>query len=312
MSNNMITITIYIDHIVYADGIFTWMINFYRLLHKKYNIEIMTKVIKPEINDILNREQIKVTRWNEKVVYSTDILMYMLDFVRLPANFNAKKKIKIIHCNYEDTKSDFINLDDGSEFIAVSKQAADGFTKRFKLPCKDISSFVIPYEPRRVLKIVSCSRIYNNKGFNRMFHLADDLDEFGVRFQWINYSEIDINGANYLKSKKHGLITFLPNIEHNHLLDIIADADYLVQLSDKEGYCYAVHEALMLGTPVIVTDIEAFKDIVKDGYNGYKLPLEMNYDAVKLSNIINFIPCNFTYEEDMSNIMTSWKSVLEV
>ena len=308
----MTTITIYIDHIVYADGIFTWMVNFCRLLHKKYDIEIMTKVIKPEINDILNREQIKVVKWNEKVTYDTDILMYMLDFVRFPDNFNCKKKIKVIHCNYEELKSNFTNLDDGSEFVAVSKQAAEGFTKRFNLPCKDISSFVIPYEPRHVLKIVSCSRVYNNKGFERMFHLADDLDEFGVRFQWINYSEIDINGANYLKTKKHGLITFLPNLEHNHLLDMIADANYLVQLSDKEGYCYAVHEALSLGTPVIVTDIDAFKDIVIDGKNGYKLPLKMDYGPDKLNAIIKDIPRGFEYKEDMTGIMSSWKSVLEV
>ena len=308
----MTTITIYIDHMIYADGIFTWMCNFWDLLHRKYDIEFMSKVIKPEIKDILDWKQIKFTKWNENVTYNTDILMYMLDYVRFPDNFAYKKKIKIVHCNYEDSKSEFTNLDDGSEFIAVSKQAAEGFSKRFNLLCKDISSFVIPYKPNRILKIISCSRIYNNKGFDRMFRLADDLDEFGVRFQWINYSEIDINGVKYLKSKKHGLITFLPNLEHSKLLDAIADADYLVQLSDREGYCYAVHEALMLGTPVIVTDIDAFKDIIKDGYNGYKLPLKMNYDQVKLNNIINWIPCNFEYKEDMNSIVSSWKKALEV
>ena len=307
----MTQITIYIDHIVYADGIFTWMCNFYKLLHKQYDIEIITKVINPELNDILDKEGIKVVKWNSQVTYDTDILMYMLDFVTFPTNFNCKKKIKVIHCNYKDIKSDFKNLNDGSEFVAVSKQAAEGFTKRFKLPCMAISSFTIPYTPLPVLKIISCSRVYNNKGFERMFHLADDFDEFGIRFQWINYSEIDQNGVKYLQSKKHGLITFLPNLEHNHLLDMIADADYLVQLSDKEGYCYAVHEALMLKTPVIVTDIEAFKDIVQDGVNGYKLPLKMDYGPDVLKNIIYNVPKDFEYKEDMTTIMSKWKGVLQ-
>ena len=307
----MTKITIYIDHIVYTDGIFTWMCNFHKLLHRQYNIEIMTQVIKPELNDILHKEGINVIKWDSNIIYDTDILIYMLDFVTLPTNFTCKKKFKIVHCNYENVKSDFNNLNNGSEFIAVSKQAADGFTKRFGIPCKDISSFVVPYEPRRVLRIVSCSRVYNNKGFDRMYHLADDLDEFGVRFQWINYSEIDRNGVTYLQSKKHGLITFLPNIEHNHLLDMIADADYLVQLSDKEGYCYAVHEALMLKTPVIVTDIEAFKDIVQDGVNGYKLPLKMDYGPDVLKNIIKNIPKDFEYKDDMKSIYEKWGGILQ-
>ena len=306
----MTQITKYIDHIVYADGIFTWMCNFCQLFHKEYNIEIMTKVIKPEIEEVLDKQDIKVVKWNANVTYKTDILMLMLDFVRFPDNFTYKKKLKIVHCNYEEAKSSFTNLDDGSEFVAVSKQAAEGFTKRFNLPCKAISSFVIPYEPRHVLHIVSCSRVYNNKGFERMFHLADDFDELGIRFQWINYSEIDKNGVEYLKSKKHGLITFLPNLEHNHLLDMIADADYLVQLSDKEGYCYAVHEALMLGTPVIVTDIEAFKGIVENGINGYKLPLKMDYKENILKDIIYNIPRDFEYKENMVDIRQKWKTIL--
>ena len=303
-------ITIYIDHIVYADGIFTWMTNFYQLLHKQYDIEIMTKVIKPELNNILEHYRIPVIKWNANANYDTDILMLMLDFVTYPDNFTFWKKFKVIHCNYEIIKTEFENLDDGSEFIAVSKQAAEAFTKRFNLPCKDISSFVIPYTPRPVMRITSCSRVYNNKGFERMFHLADDLDECGVRFQWINYSEIDRNGVKYLQSKKHNLITFLPALEHNHLLDMIAASDYLVQLSDREGYCYAIHEALMLGTPVIVTDIDAFRDIVIDGQNGYKLPLEMNYKEDKLLDIIHNVPKGFEYKEDISKVFKKWNGVL--
>ena len=303
-------VTIYIDHIVYADGIFTWITNFYQLLHKQYNIEVITKVIKPELNDTLSKYGIPVVKWNGSTNYDTDILMLMLDFVVYPTNFSYWKKFKIVHCNYEILKSNFDNLNDGSEFIAVSKQAADGFTKRFNLPCKDILSFVIPYTPRPVMKITSCSRVYNNKGFERMFHLADDLDECGVRFQWINYSEIDQNGVKYLQSKKHNLITFLPALEHHHLMDMIAASDYLVQLSDREGYCYAVHEALTLGTPVIVTDIDAFKDIVIDGQNGYKLPLEMNYKEDTLLNIINNVPTGFEYKDNLPEIYNKWKEVL--
>ena len=93
-------LTIYIDHIVYADGIFTWICNFYQLMHKVYDIEGMTNVIKPELNDIFERYGIPVVKWNANVNYDTDILMLMLDFVVYPTNFTFWKKYKIVHCNY--------------------------------------------------------------------------------------------------------------------------------------------------------------------------------------------------------------------
>ena len=304
-------VTIYIDHIIYADGIFTWMRNFYKLMNNTYNIEIITKVIDLKLNDILTKDGIDIVKWNKNTVYATDYLLYMLDFVTLPTNFNYQKKFKIIHCNYKDCKTEFTNLNDGSEFIAVSKQAANGFIERFLLPCFYIDSFVLPYKPKKILRLISCSRIYPNKGFERMFKLADDLDEFGVTFQWFNYSEIDENGVRYLKSKKQNLITFLPGIKHDKLLDFIADSDYLVQFSDNEGYCYAVHEALMLKTPVIVTDIKAFKDIVQDGVNGYKVPLDMQYNPEILAKIVKNIPRINEFDENLNKIKEEWMEVLK-
>lgn len=304
-------ITIYIDHIIYQDGIFTWMCNFHQLLSKHYDITILTKLIEPTNKDILERKGIHVETWNKDIQYITDYLLIMLDFVVYPSNFAYKKKFKIIHCNYAASKSEFVDLNDGSEFIAVSKQAAEGFTSKYNLPCKDISSFVPSYTPRKVLRLISCSRIYENKGFERMFKLADDLDEYNVPYQWINYSEIDRNGIRYLQSKKKNtLITFLPAVKHEKLLDLIADSDYLVQLSDKEGYCYAVHESLMLGTPVIVTDIDAFKDIVQDGENGYKLPLDMQYSTEFLVEIIKNIPKFEKISDNLDEIKEKWLEVL--
>ena len=304
-------ITIYIDHIIYQDGIFTWMCNFYELMKNSYEIEIVTKIVKPQINDILNKKGITLVKWNPNTIYDTDYLLYMLDFVVLPTNFTYRKKFKIIHCNYINGKSEFNDLNDGSEFIAVSRFAANGFIERFKLPCYYIDSFVLPYKPKPVLRLISCSRIYENKGFERMFKLADDLDEFNIRYQWINYSEIDANGVKYLQSKKrNNLITFLPSLSHDMLLDYIASSDYLVQLSDNEGYCYAVHEALMLETPVIVTDIDVFKDIVENGYNGYRLPLDMNYDSELFGQIVNEVPRFKSENDNLIEVRARWKEVL--
>ena len=121
-----------------------------------------------------------------------------------------------------------------------------------------------------------------------MYQLADALNKAGIRYIWHNFTEIDKNGLALLKSKSQNDIIHLPAIDHNKLLDYIADSDYLVQLSDAEGYCYAVHEALVVGTPVIVTDIPTFRQEIQNGVNGYKVPLNMSY--IDIDNIVNNIP----------------------
>jgi len=306
------TIILYNDHIVYPDGIFRWIINFCNLLSDKYDITIVSKIIRPDLNDILTKQGIKTEMWKSDNTYFADILLLTLDFVRFPDNIISKKKFKIIHCNYLNISNNFINLDDGSEFIAVSKQAAEGFTKQFNLPCKDISSFVLPHRLRSVLRLISCSRVYPNKGFERMNKLANQLYELGFAVQWNNYSELDSNGIRFLNARKPKHINFMPGIDHDLLLDLISDSDYLVQLSDNEGFCYAVHESLMLGTPVITTDIDAFKYIVTNGINGYKLPIDMDYGITTLYDIVFKIPKDFTYDNKINDILSQWKEVLQV
>ena len=103
----------------------------------------------------------------------------------------------------------------------------------------------------------------------------------------------------------------MPAIDHYRLRSYICGSDYLVQLSDGEGYCYAVHEALADGTAVIVTDIDAFKEIIQNGYNGYKVPLDMNPENIPINNIINNIPQHFGFNQDISGIEEKWKKILE-
>lgn len=73
------------------------------------------------------------------------------------------------------------------------------------------------------------------------------------------------------------------------IIDYIANADYLVQLSDNEGYCYSVIEALTAGVPVLVTPCPVFDELqIKDGEHGYFLPFDMK--NLPLNKIYNNIP----------------------
>lgn len=125
----------------------------------------------------------------------------------------------------------------------------------------------------RVLTLISACRLTAEKGGKRMADLMRLLDEAKIKYYWHIFTDNDkrIGGDNVCYHK--------PTLE---IRPYINNADYVVQLSDSEGYCYTVLEALCLGTPVIVSDIEIFKEMgVVNGKNGWILPLDMKDVPIK-------------------------------
>lgn len=51
------------------------------------------------------------------------------------------------------------------------------------------------------------------------------------------------------------------------------------------GLPYTVQESLQYGTPCIVTDVGGCTELIKDGINGYVVPLDMKFDVTKILNI---------------------------
>lgn len=177
---------------------------------------------------------------------------------------------------------------------------------------------VVSYNPlvfpevKRALRLVSATRLTPDKGWNRMVALAKAFEDAGVPYQWDIYSDTPKNIDN-------------PNITlHRPRLDVInyiAAADYFVQLSDSEGYCYSIVESLCAGTPVIVTDFPVAHEIgVVNGKNGWILPMDMgdNLPIAAISKGLKrfkytpfedkwdelLLPVLPTYEEEMNQLVT--------
>ena len=152
----------------------------------------------------------------------------------------------------------------------------------------DIQTMYNPYTPkktRKVLRLVSATRLTAEKGLERMEMFADALDKANVPFHWDVYTDVPREPFN--KS-----VSVLPC--RFDVLDFIADADYLVQLSDTEGYSYTIVEALSVGTPVICTAIPvAEENGVINGKTGFILPFDMS--VIPLKEICAGLP-RFKYD----------------
>ena len=90
-------------------------------------------------------------------------------------------------------------------------------------------------------------------------------------------------------------------------MGLLKGADYLVQLSYNESYCYSVREALQHRVPCIVSDIPELKKVIKDGKNGYTIKDDFtNLDVDKIFNSKPVI--KEAYKEEVPKI---WEQVLE-
>lgn len=211
----------------------------------------------------------RVIRYREgdEIICDTFIFGYGYEILE---HVQAKRIIQTFHADYINRHLNPCMDERITDRFGVADNTTNGIREHFEW-AKDIVTMYNPYtvkKPRKVLKLVSATRLTPEKGYERMVTLAEKLDEAGIPFHWLVFTDKPREFPN--KS-----ISVLP--ARNDVLDFIADADYLVQLSDTEGYSYSIVEALSVGTPVIVTDIPvAAEQGVVNGKTGFILPFDMS------------------------------------
>ena len=113
-----------------------------------------------------------------------------------------------------------------------------------------------------------------------MIKLANALDKSEIPYEWRIFTNDSLPIPN------ENVIYMKPRLD---IRDYIADADYLVQLSDTEAFSYSILESLCLGTPVIITPIPSSIEMgVKNGINGYILDFSMQ--DIPITQIYENIP----------------------
>lgn len=290
MSNKQVQVLLYTSYLNIIGGIETFVLNFIDLMSPYYSIGLSLVNIPPELEQIITAK-IPVFHIREKVSCDTLIMIRVMEDI--PPYITYNKSIRMCHaCKSDPT---WFVKDNCNEIVHVSEASKISFE----------SSGNVIHNPliknsNRALLFVSATRIPaldKGKNAERMLQLAKKLNDAKIPFLWLNFSDAPLHNA------PKGFInvgTF------QDLQPYIARADYLVQLSDHEGFGYSVLEALISGTAVLCTEFETVHELgVEDGKNGYIVPFDLDFDVRKLLDVPRF---DYEYHNDI--ILKAWRKLI--
>src|SRR5574344_853754 len=270
----------YFSYINKIGGIETF---FYQLA-KKYKAKDITIIYENGDREQIRRlkRYVRVIKYNkEHIQCEKAFFCFNLDIIN---NVEAKEYIQILHGDYKAMGIKPPTSSKITKYIGVSQTVCDGFKE---ITGKDAELIYNPLQidkPKKVLKLISATRLTSEKGKDNIIKLANILDNSGIPYLWLIFTD-DINAIN-----NPNIIYMKPRLD---ITNYISNADYLVQLSKSEGYCYSVIEALSVGTPVIVTDLSVFRELGVNEDNGFILNPDLS--NVDVQSIYNK-KFNFKYE----------------
>ena len=225
---------------------------------------------------------VKTEKYDESKTYECDIFIRNSVWGLIPTNIKAKRMIEMRHANYKYL------LDEGllykqykdmgiKEIVGCGEFVSKMSDEVLHDKPTTIKNILLPRrKTNKVLKLISCTRLDPAKGWDRMLKMMEMMRDAGIKFEWNIFTN-----SNYRCGYEE--VHFWK--QRYDIWDYLADADYTVLLSDSEGLPYTIQESLQYQVPCIVTDVGGCTELIKDGVNGYVVPLDMNFDINKITKI---------------------------
>lgn len=278
-------------------GIDTFDYNFCKKMKKYHEIIFMYRNGNKDSIKRIKDLGIGVVKYQDDKKYICDICICASAWGGYPDNViaNTGRYIQMIHADYIMAKEGgffYKKWFKTTEHVGVGQHVCDVFNSLY--PNEKITRIYNILDSKRetthILKLISATRLSPEKGYNRMLKLAQALRKANVKFRWTVFTDLDL-----YNQKPFDMEEFVYMSPSHDFIDYIVEADYGVQLSDTEGYCYFINECLQYGTPVLSTNYPSASESVVDGENGYLLKMDLS--NLDIDKIINHIPNDFDYRE---------------
>lgn len=294
-------IIIYQSNIIEIGGVETFTYNLTKALSNYYDVLLLYKKCHQKQLYRLMQE-VECEEYNPKKEYECDICILASSWDGYPDTVKAKEYIQMIHANYKEANKTFKYIykpfDKTTKHIAVSKIARGVFKEMYGYECDLMYNLLDEIkETKPILKLLSATRLSAEKGYERMLKLIEELKKRNIKFRWIIFTNKDTYKINQLDIEE--VIFMKPRYD---IWDYVKEADYVVQLSDTEGFSYTINESLQYGTATLTTAFDSIYESVEDGVSGYILPFDLFENGKKeewdkyLDKVVNKIPKDFKYE----------------
>lgn len=289
-------VIIYISNWNQIGGVETFVKNFCKRMSKHVDVTLLYDNVASSQLVTEMQEYCTVEKANFKQRYNCDIFISASAWGKSAFDIiDSKIYVQMIHADYRVVISGWAfkykKHPKVTHHVCVGEIVKEGFEATTGLKSDAIIYNLLDntqkYEKKpknEKLTLITCSRLSGEKGFTRMYTMAKQMDAKGIDYVWNIFGDDSHDfGKQLLKQFKDCPNVFFKGITTEPFKEI-NKADYLVQLSDTEGFAYSVYEAMQVKTPCIITPFASGKEQITHGINGYIVPFEMNdIDYIEIS-----------------------------
>ncbi|MGE0090529.1 MAG: glycosyltransferase [Bacteroidales bacterium] len=165
---------------------------------------------------------------------------------------------------------------------------------------------------KNILRIATVSRICRIKNIKYSIDIIDRISEKNKDFEKIifhiyghiedrdYYEECKLSSENIIKRDSRIEILFKGSIEYNEVLKILSNYHIFLFPSKSENYGHVIHEAILAGCPVVISDTTPWRGLEEKGI-GYDIALN---NTEKFQKIISYFidMDNDKYSEHKNNV----------
>lgn len=270
----MIDLIIYLPEIKAVSGVTTFAKNLFAVAEQE---GLNAKILYDRKYDDIFAPQITIK--NTQQILRAKKLVFASLFIG-KHNVQAHQNILVIHTPLHKFNLTLPKNERIDEYVCVSQEVADDLSKYYDVK-KTVRVIPNPVHSNGVIassmiRFATFTRLFAYKGLEYIEPFIErNLKKLPMVWQWEFFTDYyQVNQANKYRQLLSGLFAKYPeNIVLRHSVTNpaphILNSNYIVHLSEVEGFGYVVHESLSLGRPVIVFDLPVYKGVVKHGKNGY-------------------------------------------
>jgi len=209
----------------------------------------------------------------------------------------------------ETVREEYLELGINEENIRIIPNGAD-FAKFAKARSNSdkICEIRRKYNVGDKKLILTTGRYHSKKGFDLIPAIAKILKDRGEDFIWIVAGrQTSVLKEKYSESKELGIVCSEEytrsdsedafSLPPDSLVELYCAADLFVLPTLIETFGMVLVEAMAAGLPILTTDAPGVKDVIEEGENGIKLPVQDN--AAMAEKIIEVL-ANNTFAERLS------------